>query len=62
MTTKRNAPALAKREGVVCKLGGYNGVYATEAQVLQLIRSRLPILSRHVGLDCLASFGEAHHV
>jgi hypothetical protein len=61
MSKKRNAPALAKREGVGCMLGGYIDAYATEALLLQQIRSQLPILTLHMGLDGLASFGEAQH-
>jgi precorrin-2 methylase len=58
MFRKRNAPALAERESVGCLLAGDTDVYATEARLLQHVRLRLPILSAHVGLDRLASFGE----
>ena len=57
---KRNAPG-RRTEGVECLLAGDIDAYTAEAPALQHIRSRLPILSRHVGLDRLAGFGEVRH-
>lgn len=58
---KQNAPG-RKAEGVVCLHSRADAdVYATEVCFLQQLRTRLPILTAHVGLERLASLGEARH-
>lgn len=61
MPQKSNAPG-HKAEGVVCLHSQADtDAYATEARFFQQLRTRLPILTAHVGIERLASLGEARH-
>lgn len=61
MTKKRNAPALAKREGVECLLGGDIGVDSTTLLRVQFLARSGLSFNRAALLSSLA-FGEAAHV
>lgn len=58
MAQKRNAPALAKREGVECLLGGDIDANTTTATRVQFL-SRLGLPFHRAGLIAGLAFGEA---